>query len=486
MLIYINRKDSIIHEQTLSFDYRFLSLVAIVGILSFVFITKLELPLFTDSIHHYAYIDGLSRTNLSYSGLFGGFPFRFYHYGFHLFVAQAHYLTGIPISDLMLASGVHILMLCAVGIFVIGLSSTESIDLALITACIIALTGVFPSFALNWGKYPALFSMALLQFPLSIMIRSLKHGSHVLRSQETTLVGISTIVAGMAHWRSILVIVAAGLVCCYCLLARKYDKLKMMNAIVSLVITFLAIIELTKLNIPIANKGLWIIILSGSIVFCLRLTKRGINSQIVMPLLLFGLIFAATKITMPLRWIQFASLIDWPYYRISLFIPATVLLAVSLSEMECFSFAQSRKQHLFWTVMLISLILLPWKQRLVPGQQFILVGRDQMQAFNWIEQTYSNTEAKFLISGIGALDYYEATDSGGWIEPLTGIETEVLPVMIDFTSVPQRDLLCATKPLIYIDHNNRLSSYNDFTLDTKLYHTLYNQGSVRIITPRCK
>ncbi len=49
----------------------------------------------------------------------------------------------------------------------------------------------------------------------------------------------------------------------------------------------------------------------------------------------------------------------------------------------------------------------------------------------------------------------------------------------------QRNLLCNTMPMIYIDHMNTQYGFDDANLDLALYRLVYDREPVRIVEPIC-
>jgi|GEM_PF-6783390 hypothetical protein len=479
--IISNRNYREVIKKSFKFDYRLVIVTIMVGLGAALFISNLELPLYTDSAHHYADIAAFSRiTPLSWS-----LPARFYHFGYHLFLAQAHHLSGINIAELMLASGVNMLIFCVVGVFALGLVLTKDQSIAVISACVVCLTGVFPSFAQNWGKYPAMFSLALMPFVQMVMVNFFQNRWNGNYLAGFCILAGSTLVVGLGHWRSIFFLVAAALAAFIVCLLRKNEKMTIVRVGLAIALAGLAVFEVINLNISIANKLLWILVLLSVIFISLIFAKTRSGSQVLFPLLLFAFILLATKMPLPERWMHYSSPIDLPYYRIALFIPAGMLLAAALSEISAGFEISLDRQEVFWLVLLGSLVLAPMEKKLTADERYVIVELEQMEALNWIDEHYAESEVTFLVAGQALPDVMEVSDSGAWIGPLTGLEVVVLPAMIDFSLEEQRDLLCEAKLLVYIDHTNHIHGFDDTNLDENLYQSVFYVEPVRIVKPIC-
>lgn len=485
IMIYLNSNRRNLGKRLVRVDYRFVLLLSIVGTISLFFINNLELPLFTDSTKHFSYIDSIAHTEINkYRSLSQLLPARFYHYGYHLFIAQAHRLTGLPIGELMLASGVGIMILFSVGMLALALTLTSNYEVALLSATLISLTSVFPSFAQNWGKYPALFSLSLMPLPVCLTVRLFRQGLKSYSKSELGVLILSVLIVIFAHWRSTILYAIAAISVYFYYQTRKKQNCQQALIIISLALLCCGLIELDQLDIPVLNKAWWLLVFI--IAFFLLIKKRdGYSSLLLIPLLIFGLSRLASVIPLPQRWLQFSHPIDWPFYRIGLFIPATLFLTICLEEITTHYVVPTSRWGAFLLLLGVSLMLFPWQKRFQPDEQYSLVGSRQMDALHWIQENYTNSNVTFLIPGQVALDYIEVSDSGGWINPLTGLEVEVVPALIDFSDETQRNLLCNTMPMIYIDHMNTQYGFDDANLDLALYRLVYDREPVRIVEPIC-
>lgn len=483
--ICVHQKEERLLKELVRKDKRLLLLLLIVGIIAAIFINSLELPLFTDGINHFTYIDSIAHSeispNTSQPWILSA---QFYHYGYHLFIAQAHHLTGLPITELMLASGVGIMILFSVGMLALALTLTSNYEVALLSATLISLTSVFPSFAQNWGKYPALFSLSLMPLPVCLTVRLFRQGLKSYSKSELGVLILSVLIVIFAHWRSTILYAIAAISVYFYYQTRKKQNCQQALIIISLALLCCGLIELDRLDIPVLNKAWWLLVFI--IAFFLLIKKRdGYSSLLLIPLLIFGLSRLASVIPLPQRWLQFSHPIDWPFYRIGLFIPATLFLTICLEEITTHYVVPTSRWGAFLLLLGVSLMLFPWQKRFQPDEQYILVGSRQMDALHWIQENYTNSNVTFLIPGQVALDYIEVSDSGGWINPLTGLEVEVVPALIDFSDETQRNLLCNTMPMIYIDHMNTQYGFDDANLDLALYRLVYDREPVRIVEPIC-
>ena len=182
---------------------------------------------------------------------------------------------------------------------------------------------------------------------------------------------------------------------------------------------------------------------------------------------------------------RYSNLIDWPFYRISLFYPAGMLVIFLIKKFSEIEAIEISAKPYFWILLLISLSLFPYQKKLVPEDRYILAEAEQLKAIEWLKANYTASGVWVLAPGEWMGDYMEVTDSSGWINPLTGIDVELIPSTTEFESEKQADLLCENQFIIYIDKSNKTASFDENKFPPNLYRTIYNHEPIRIVEPVC-
>ncbi len=144
----------------------FSGLLVIFLILQLAFLKKMLLPSYFDSAEHYRLIKYFAEF---YESSGGSFPLiNYYHIGFHFFSAAVSHVFQLGIVDTMLVFGQVILTILPFSLFFIVKHETGS-NVAAAFTCLLAGVGWhMPSHVMDWGKYPALFSLVGIHFVLNI------------------------------------------------------------------------------------------------------------------------------------------------------------------------------------------------------------------------------------------------------------------------------------------------------------------------------
>lgn len=466
-------------------DLRLVFCLFLVSVSSMVFISKLSLPAYTDSIHHHKSINDFLLIKIGSTELFPGLPEKFYHYGYHLFIAQAAQLSKIPISELMLASGPFFILFFSLGIYALTLTITKQKKIALLSTSLLSLISIFPSFAQNWGKYPTLFSLSMILFPLFLIYRLIDQKSRKTSKTELLLLLISIIVVSFAHFRSLIYL---SIFTFSMFLANKIPNSSVWNKVKLKIITLsfsLAIVEVIKTSLPNLSRIFWLIAICLALFLVLSKEINQSDNFLLTASMVFGISLLLVNLPLTGSLARYSNLIDWPFYRISLFYPAGFLVIYLIKKFSEIEAIEISAKPYFWIFLFISLCLFPWQKKLEPEDRYILADAEHLKAIEWLRANYTDLGVWVLAPGEWLGDYMEVSDSGGWIKPLTGIDVELIPPDTEFESKKQADLLCENQFIIYIDRSNKIASFDDNKFSPNLYRTIYDQEPIRIVEPVC-
>src|SRR5215210_5085022 len=146
-------------------------LFAIFGISFFLrlaFVFEALLPLYSDSAQHYTIIKGLLGNPESSNASFEWPTTTYYHMGFHLLAAFISSITNTEIAKTILVLGQMMVAVTPLSIFFIVNHVTRSNSAGMFAVLLASIGWYMPAYAANWGKYPALASLVLIQFVLSV------------------------------------------------------------------------------------------------------------------------------------------------------------------------------------------------------------------------------------------------------------------------------------------------------------------------------
>src|SRR5258706_2183899 len=175
-------------------------------LLRLVFISKAILPSYFDSASHYLEIKNILGNNTT--GLITSLTSNYYHLGFHFVAAFLATTFHASVANAMLILGQMVLAIMPMSFFFLIKHETGSNSAGLFTVIISAFGWYMPAHAVDWGKYPALTSVGLIPFVLSLAYL-LSQYKNTLLSQKRwilySLLEIGILVSGFVHSRSLVI-----------------------------------------------------------------------------------------------------------------------------------------------------------------------------------------------------------------------------------------------------------------------------------------
>ena len=391
-------------------------------ILRLSFLKHIILPPYSDSPIHYQIVYGLLQpeatavSKLSFGNIFT----NYYHFGFHSIVAWLALTTGFDPANAISLVGQLFLVIAPLSILLLVTVLTNDSNGALFSGLLAAIGWSMPAFAVNWGKFPALISLALFSALIALFCL-------YIRSQSK--------VSGAFYWGIILVlgivfIHTRILICLVLALIAYYvsNRLASKNEIEfpqSVRLSLLFVLSLWPISQLIANFYLrfpvWLILLI-LLPFAFQ----------VYPKLSVGIFFYTTGmwlITL-VPHIIFKNdqmLLDRQFLEIMLYIPFSVMGALGFAGMIK---KIPLDKPLRWVVVpvLVGGVLFNFQHSasLMPSSCCDYFRESDRLAFHWLRENASK-ESLVLISSFDDNNRVFGTDAGIWIYPLAGINTNKLP-----------------------------------------------------------
>lgn len=422
------------------------------------FVSKVILPLYFDSAQHYLIIRNLLSSE---TGWTGGV---YYHIGFHLLTAFSASTLEAEILDTILILGQMIVAAIPLSILLIIRQETHS-DLAALFAVLLAAVGWYmPAYAVNWGKYPAVTSLPLLTFTVSLAYLAVRYRNDLSRKSYlwlSLILVFAVAITVISHSRALVVL---GMIALAWVIAASWERgSKLLRgssffvilAGIILIILFIRTRAVFGLLFdPYWEKGSFI----TAIVFFLgifaswRYPKLTLASLLVILFLLGGLLI-------PVRVPGYGNLtlLDRPFVEMILYLPLSFLGGAGMAGLE--KSVRSLRERwqagylrfasyltlIFIGVLLVNAFL---HYNLYPAGCCSIVGTDDLVAIDWVEQNLP-TQARILISSteLRVLDTNTPQgaaggDAGIWITPLTGRPTFTFPYQSDFSQPSTLDAIC--------------------------------------------
>jgi len=433
-------------------------LLGVFIILRLAYVSNALLPSYFDSAQHYLYIrqltegPGLPGTG----GFFNWLGKNYYHLGFHLITAWITASLKSEIAATMLIMGQIILAVTPISVFFLVRHETGSNSAGIFAVLLAGIGWYMPAHAVDWGKYPAVASLPLIQFVLSIAYISLQQKK---KEMLNMLILSGILISTFFHSRSLMVF---GIALLAWMMAAWRKKLpRMVQSIVILIpmigIIFLSILIqqqdiLKPLLDPYLNKGFLITALILALLFfAIKFYPSLTFICLVGVFLLIGSIFIPVT---GLAGYKNTTLLDRPFVEMILYLPLSMLGGLGLAGL--YRYIQQNTHAPFEKIIGIIFIGAVVVHAYInydfyPSDCCTLVGFDDLTAIDWMDKNLP-TKARILIS-TGDLVLVSSTssqgrvgtDAGIWITPLTGRPTFPAPYNLDFSRRETLDFLCKKK-----------------------------------------
>lgn len=412
-------------------------------------------PLYFDSAQHYAIIQNLLLDDKSW--LLDWLNVNYYHLGFHFLAAFLASVTQTEITRVMLILGQMLLATIPFPVFFLVRHAAKSYAAAWFALLLSAFGWYMPAHVVDWGKYPALMSLGLIPFVLSLAHLIFQQKSGISGKKRWILhgiLGVSAVLSVFAHSRSLVVL---GIVVLAWVAVTWLEKLpRRMLSLAFLLVVILTIAlalfilrqeVLILLFDPYLAKGvpLTALVLLLSVFAWMAYPRLTFVSVLSVTLLLASLFVPVTF----LPGYRNLTLLDRPFVEMTLFLPLSLLGGLGLAGLE--------KKLQGWFVWgkvagLLAVGVVAVNAFLVydlyPSDCCVLVGNDDAAAMDWAADQLpvearigiASTQLKVMTS-----DVYEGdvgADAGIWLTPLTGRTTVLVPSNLDFSQRAAVDYLC--------------------------------------------
>lgn len=121
-----------------------------------------------------------------------------YHFGYHATIALINWVSNVPVRLLVVLSGPILIGLSAFTTGILTEKLVKSQYAAVMAAAVAGLIVQFPTFMLNWGRYPQLFGLGLLPILIILFIEWLDGD---LKATEFPVLGFTACGLALVHYR---------------------------------------------------------------------------------------------------------------------------------------------------------------------------------------------------------------------------------------------------------------------------------------------
>ena len=418
----------------------FIALAVFVSLLlRLAFVSKALFPSYFDSPFHFMVAQNIIDRGTKW--LFPWLAANYYHVNYHFLVAFFASISQTEVPQVMLILGQVFLVFIPFTLFFPAKRLTGSVLAGWLIVTLSAFGWYMPAHAVDWGKYPALMSLGLIVFLMSMALL-LKNTNR--RRVLYVLLGFSILLSVSTHSRSLIELGIAFLAWIMSMwwerLSRRWQYVSFISLIVVVVLSAVFILQqelLTLLFDPYLVKGLWItvLVLLLSVFAFLRFPRSTFALVFSIELLLAG-VFVSVGILFPTR--SFLTLLDRPLVEMILFIPLSILGGLGVAGLE-------KKLQVFAWGKYIGLLLIGgvlvnafFAYELYPSDCCVLVGKDDVVAMDWMTNQLpskarigiSSTEVRINVANV--VEGIAGGDAGAWVTPLTGQATFLIPYNMAF------------------------------------------------------
>jgi hypothetical protein len=429
------------------------------------FVSRAVFPSYFDSAQHYLFIKEILAPMEAPGSATTSLP-GYYHFGFHFLAALLTTMARAEITATMLVLGQIILALLPFSAFFIVRHWTGSNAAGFLALILAAFGWYMPAHAMDWGKYPALASLALIPFVLSIAYLFIENRNALSKENFAGLIVL--LLAGVSisvflHSRSLVLYLLLTVVWLITVLWKK-----MPNWPRRMVFLLFLLIMVGQI-VYIQSKGLL-----GPL-FDAYGPKGILISLIVLVLTMFalrsypGLVFfciATIAFLLASLFFPLGSLIpgyfnttplDRPYVQMILYLPLTLLAGFGLAGLEHALKDRALpvgNRHAGVSKIIAALLIALaavhglLRYELYPSDCCLLVSQDDLKAIQWLKENLpegahilaSSTDLNVLPT-----EQYQGSaggDAGAWITPLTGRPVLYLPFGTDFSQGKTLETLC--------------------------------------------
>lgn len=465
-------------------------------ILQLAFLKNMLLPSYFDSAEHYRIIKYFSEYFVSAHESF--LLRNYYHVGFHLISAMTSYVFHLGIVDTMLVFGQVVLAILPFSLFFIIKRETGS-NMAATFTCLLAGVGWhMPSHLMDWGKYPALFSMVGIHFVLNIgylLYRNNQANSKRLFVYWLLILGI--LVSASIHTRSLVVVAFMGLSLLLTIWRKRlpilFQRLSFLLVVLFLAVEIVAVQNSSVLALLFGAYVNQDILITSLAIVLLIFSAWAFPDLTFFLLLLISLLIEGLFIPVN-GFLGYGALtlLDRPYVQMLLYLPLSIwsgLGVAGLFQLLSQLTLHSKLPTQLTACLLVIFVLLNARSNhaFYASTCCQIASHDDLAAIYWMEKTLP-ADAKILVAStdmfvtsIESPDALVGVDGGIWINPLTSRRTTSARGTLNFDT-PKNHMDICQKNIGYIYAGGTTQSFNttQLTAQTDLYQLVFSLPHAKV------
>ena len=429
-------------------------------ILHFAFLKDMFLPSYFDSAEHYRLIHSITETyrlGILSKELLG----TVYHLGFHFISAGLSFFFQQSIVDVILVFGQVILTFLPFPLFFLIKNETDSTLAGIFTALLAGFGFHMPQHLMNWGKYPALLSLAIISFVLCMAYLAFRGNPHSYpRKYSLILLGIGILASILIHSRTIVLYAILGIASVALLIwKRQRSSIRVLTILFVLGLIVIEIVfsrsdsALKLLLEGYLVKDFWMLILVGllTIFSFLYFTE---TTFLLFSVLAFMGLALFTPFFLPIHGVQ--SLLDRPYVQMFLHLPFSLLGGLGFAGLiqTIKRLLPSRELLMRFTAgILFGLVLIniAFQYNFYSSPCCRFTTRDDLAAFTWLDHSIPEdatiliASSNLYVASLQPSQIQTGVDAGIWIQPLLARNTALAWQGMQLDSSEIHSQLCNKK-----------------------------------------
>ena len=425
--------------------------IAMSIVLRMAFVREMLLPSYFDSAEHYRIIQSLVGAEPNW------ITPAYYHIGYHIMNAAIVAAFQLRVEDVMLVFGQVVLAVLPVSLFFIIRRETHSTSAAWFAVLLAGFGWHMPSHAMNWGKYPALFSLVCIHFALSL---AYLYGNEFKEYRNTFLrfFALAVGVSALIHTRSLIVYGLVALAFGATWWWGHRSPIVQRASFGALVLILAFEIYLLTPNPALAllvdsylRNDVWMLAL---LLLLLPFAMLSYSRFVVLILVAVAIALAALFIPFRLSGYGILTPLDRPYVQMLAYLPFSIIGGLGLAGLiqwtrRFFLNPSLPARILFFSTLGLLLIHTSLNYKFYPSDCCQLAGRDDLAALDWIADTLPPDANIMIASSAFHVTSFETdaaqagSDAGIWIPALTSREVMLMPYHTRFQQADVRQWVCS-------------------------------------------
>src|SRR5258706_1893370 len=402
------------------------------------FLKYILLPSYSDSPIHYQIVSEFlhpeagSFSKLSLQTIFS----NYYHFGFHSLVVWLTSITGFEPVKMISLIGQLFLVITTISISFLIYVFTNDNNGAAFAGLLTAVGWLMPAFAVNWGKFPALASMAIMPVVVSLplLLDNKLQRAKIIFYGSIPLIGIAFV-----HTR---IVICLLLIFVSFLVIKKLQLKEEFGFFQAVRFTLLFVISLWPLShllIDFYNKTPILIMLLILMPFAFQ-----VYPSISTAIFVFLLGISLVTLVPNLFSAGSQALLDRQFLAIMLYAPLSLMGGLGFGGLVKKLEARFILKWAVGIALVGCVVANIMTLSFYPDSCCNYFKENDRLAFEWIKKN-SSLHTLYFISTVNDNSKIHGTDAGIWISPLMKIATNKLPFNTTWNSTGTLSEICSSR-----------------------------------------